>query len=73
MRRDRADRVFAVVNPDKESGRVTLITRYGAAKVEKFLTGHIAAVQQSGHPVIWICDPMHGKYVLSRRCSRFRS
>ncbi len=22
-----------VVNPDKESGRVTLITRYGAAKV----------------------------------------
>lgn len=53
----------AVVNPDKDSGRVTLITRYGAGKVEKFLPGHITAVQKSGHPVIWICDPMHGKYV----------
>jgi 3-deoxy-7-phosphoheptulonate synthase len=25
--------LYVVVNPDKESGRVTLITRYGAAKV----------------------------------------
>ena len=40
---------------------MTLITRYGAAKVEKYLPGHIAAVQKSGHPVTWICDPMHGK------------
>ena len=28
-----ADAVLSVVNPDKESGRVTLITRYGAGKV----------------------------------------
>jgi len=49
-----------IVNPDKESGRVTLITRYGAGKIEDFLAGHITAVQKSGHPVIWICDPMHG-------------
>ena len=53
----------SVVNPERESGRVTLITRYGAQKVEQHLPGHIAAVQKSGHPVAWICDPMHGKYV----------
>ena len=27
--------------------------------------GHIQAVQMSRHPVIWVCDPMHGKYVIS--------
>ncbi|TFK64793.1 DAHP synthetase [Pluteus cervinus] len=49
-----------IVNPDKEFGRIILITRYGAGKVEDHLPTHIAAVQQSGHPVAWICDPMHG-------------
>ncbi|KAJ7091703.1 DAHP synthetase [Mycena crocata] len=49
-----------VVNPLKEAGRVTLITRYGAGKIDAHLAGHIAAVQQAAHPVIWICDPMHG-------------
>ncbi|KAJ7826285.1 DAHP synthetase [Mycena olivaceomarginata] len=49
-----------VVNPDKEAGRVTLITRYGAGKIDEHLAKHIRAVQASGHSVIWICDPMHG-------------
>ncbi|ETW77676.1 hypothetical protein HETIRDRAFT_387717 [Heterobasidion irregulare TC 32-1] len=53
-------RLLSVVNPDRESGRVTLITRYGASKIETHLEGHIKAIQQSSHPVIWICDPMHG-------------
>ncbi|KAJ7476682.1 DAHP synthetase [Mycena latifolia] len=66
-----------------DTGRVTLITRYGAdevrsdsrairrtsyaarAQIEEHLAGHIAAVQQSGHPVIWICDPMHGNTQIS--------
>ncbi|CAK5270565.1 unnamed protein product, partial [Mycena citricolor] len=54
-----------IVNPDKESGRVTLITRYGASKIENYLGNHITAVQASGHPVIWICDPMHGNTLTS--------
>ncbi|KAF8531257.1 DAHP synthetase [Gautieria morchelliformis] len=49
-----------IINPNKEQGRVTLITRYGAAKIDAHLTSHIVAVQHSGHPVAWICDPMHG-------------
>ncbi|KAF8580132.1 DAHP synthetase [Ramaria rubella] len=49
-----------IVNPKMEKGRVTLITRYGAAKINNHLTSHIVAVQESGHPVAWICDPMHG-------------
>ncbi|PIL37598.1 hypothetical protein GSI_01292 [Ganoderma sinense ZZ0214-1] len=54
-------RLLDVVNPEREDGKVTLITRYGAGKVEECLPGQIRAVQESGHPVIWISDPMHGK------------
>jgi len=49
-----------IVNPNREKGRVTLITRYGAAKIDAHLSSHIIAVQKSEHPVAWICDPMHG-------------
>lgn len=31
-------RVLDVLNPDRESGRVTLITRYGAGKVNADIT-----------------------------------
>lgn len=49
-----------VVNPRREVGKVTLITRYGQGKVDELLPEHIAAVRESGHTVVWQCDPMHG-------------
>ncbi|KAL9007648.1 MAG: hypothetical protein Q9173_007132 [Seirophora scorigena] len=49
-----------IVNPNKEIGKITLITRYGEDKIDSLLAGHIRAVQKSGHTVIWQCDPMHG-------------
>lgn len=48
------------INPNKEIGKVTLITRFGADKVEKYLPQHIEAVRKSGHIPVWVCDPMHG-------------
>ncbi|SAL99347.1 hypothetical protein [Absidia glauca] len=48
------------VNPTKAIGKVTLITRFGAGKVEAYLPQHIEAVRQSGHIPVWVCDPMHG-------------
>ena len=48
------------VNPTKEIGKVTLISRYGASKIATHLPAHIAAVQKSGHIPVWQCDPMHG-------------
>ncbi|QRW00496.1 3-deoxy-7-phosphoheptulonate synthase [Ceratobasidium sp. AG-Ba] len=65
MKDDELVRLLDIVNPDREDGKVTLITRYGASKVDQFLPGHISAVQASGHPVIWICDPMHGNTLTS--------
>jgi len=49
-----------IVNPNKQVGKVTLITRYGESQVETLLPGHIEAVRKSGHIVVWQCDPMHG-------------
>jgi len=49
-----------VVNPSREVGKVTLITRYGESRVTTLLGPHIRAVQSSGHIVVWQCDPMHG-------------
>jgi len=60
MQADELVKLLEIVNPNRESGRITLITRYGAAKIEQCLPSHITAIRESGHPVIWICDPMHG-------------
>ena len=48
--------------PDIKSrpGHVTLISRFGASKVESMLPPLITAVKNAGLPVIWVCDPMHG-------------
>jgi 3-deoxy-7-phosphoheptulonate synthase len=47
------------LDPDKTPGRLTLITRFGAGKVHDKLPELIGALEASGHPVIWTCDPMH--------------
>ncbi|KAE9388676.1 DAHP synthetase [Gymnopus androsaceus JB14] len=65
MESDELVRLLDIVNPDKISGRVTLISRYGAGKIENYLPEHIKAVKMSQHPVIWVCDPMHGNTLTS--------
>lgn len=52
-----------ILNPDKVEGRLILITRYGADKIGAMLPGHIKAVQESGVPVVWQCDGVHGNTV----------
>ena len=48
------------LNPDRLPGRLTLIIRLGADKVEDLLPPLVRAVEAEGHPVVWACDPMHG-------------
>ncbi|KAG5929389.1 Aromatic/aminoadipate aminotransferase 1 [Claviceps africana] len=54
--------LLRTLNPAREPGKVTLITRYGAAKVADLLPQHIRAVEDSEYRrcVVWQCDPMHG-------------
>jgi 3-deoxy-7-phosphoheptulonate synthase len=53
------------LDPDREPGRITLISRFGAAKIQAALPPLLAAVQATGRPVLWSCDPMHGNGVES--------
>ncbi len=62
------------LDPGRVPGRLTLITRLGADRVETLLPPLIEAVGASGHPVVWACDPMHGNTFVSsngRKTRRF--
>ncbi|MEA2685517.1 MAG: 3-deoxy-7-phosphoheptulonate synthase [Actinomycetota bacterium] len=48
------------LNPSRVPGRLSLITRLGAGRVEELLPPLVRAVRAAGHPVLWVCDPMHG-------------
>jgi 3-deoxy-7-phosphoheptulonate synthase len=56
------------LNPENEPGRLVIIHRMGAAKIQQSLPPLLQAVRDAasrpsnkGRPrVLWICDPMHG-------------
>jgi 3-deoxy-7-phosphoheptulonate synthase len=52
--------LLETLNPGREAGRIVLIHRMGESRIEEQLPGLIKAVQDTGSPVLWICDPMHG-------------
>ncbi|KAK3395899.1 DAHP synthetase [Sordaria brevicollis] len=54
--------LLRTLNPNREPGKITLITRYGADKVSSLLPAHIRTVEDSEYArtVVWQCDPMHG-------------
>jgi 3-deoxy-7-phosphoheptulonate synthase len=56
-------RLIDILNPEDEAGRLTLISRLGADKIEKHLPKLIRAVKKAGRTVVWECDPMHGNTV----------
>jgi len=57
---DDVKRLVATLNPDNEPGRLTLITRFGASKIEQYLPPLIRAMKEEGFALVWSCDPMHG-------------
>jgi len=48
------------LDPEREPGRMTLVTRMGAARVRDVLPPLVEVVAASAAPVVWVCDPMHG-------------
>ena len=48
------------LNPEKIPGRLMFITRMGAGNITEVLPKLVSAVQKTDHPVLWVCDPMHG-------------
>ncbi len=48
------------LDPDRSPGRLVLVSRMGTANIRERLPALVRAVRDSGHPVVWACDPMHG-------------
>ncbi|MFN3262816.1 MAG: class II 3-deoxy-7-phosphoheptulonate synthase [Pikeienuella sp.] len=56
-------KLIDILNPKNQPGRLTLIARFGAGKVEQHLPRLIKAVEREGRSVVWSCDPMHGNTI----------
>ncbi|MFT4126675.1 MAG: 3-deoxy-7-phosphoheptulonate synthase class II [Gordonia sp. (in: high G+C Gram-positive bacteria)] len=48
------------LDPHRQPGRLTLVARMGNGNVRSVLPPIVAAVEETGHKVIWQSDPMHG-------------
>ncbi len=53
------------IDPFREPGRLTFITRMGASVVRDALPGLVEGVRAAGHTPVWVCDPMHGNTITS--------
>jgi len=53
-------RLIDKLDPEREPGRLTFITRMGSDTVREALPPIVAKVTASEAAVTWICDPMHG-------------
>ncbi len=56
---DEAVALLRTLNHKREPGKIVLISRMGATKVDA-LPPILRAVEKSGEPAVWLCDPMHG-------------
>jgi 3-deoxy-7-phosphoheptulonate synthase len=48
------------LDPDREPGRLQLVSRLGAGKVHELLPPVVEKVRAGGWTPVWTCDPMHG-------------
>jgi 3-deoxy-7-phosphoheptulonate synthase len=48
------------LDPAREPGRLTLISRMGAPKIREALPKLVKAVRDAGAQPLWVTDPMHG-------------
>jgi 3-deoxy-7-phosphoheptulonate synthase len=51
------------LDPDRQPGRLVLVARMGNGFVSSRLPPLVEAVRAAGHPVVWLCDPMHGNTI----------
>jgi 3-deoxy-7-phosphoheptulonate synthase len=59
--------ICQALDPARTPGRLLLVSRLGKDRVRELLPGFVEAVRKAGHPVVWLCDPMHGNTFLSEQ------
>jgi len=57
---DDMERLIDVLDPDREPGRLTFITRMGAGTIRDALPPLLEAVTTLDAQPLWVTDPMHG-------------
>ena len=60
---DELIRLIDILNPDNDPGRLNLIVRRGADKVEAHFPRLLRKVKEEGRQVLWSSDPMHGNTI----------
>src|SRR6185437_7676620 len=53
-------RLIDKLDPAREPGRLTFITRMGAGKIRDALPPLLEAIKRHGATPLWVTDPMHG-------------
>jgi 3-deoxy-7-phosphoheptulonate synthase len=56
-------RLIEVLDPDREPGRLTLICRFGADRIDAALPPLLRAAKREGLTLLWVSDPMHGNTI----------
>ena len=65
--------LIETLDPNREPGRLTFITRMGAKNIREKLPNLVQKVTESGAQVLWVTDPMHGNTVTSQNGYKTRN
>lgn len=57
---DEMTQLLDVLDPKREPGKITLITRMGYDRIGEHLPRVIRSIREMKRTVVWCCDPMHG-------------
>jgi len=71
MEEDELIKLIDALNPGNEEGRLNLIVRMGADKVEAHFPKLLKRVKSEGRNIVWSCDPMHGN--IEKSASGFKT
>ena len=61
------------LNPENQPGRLNIIVRMGADKIENEFPKLVRAVKEAGAHVLWSIDPMHGNTIKTSNNYKTRS
>ncbi len=59
-------RMIDMLDPEREPGRLTFISRMGAGKIREELPKLVEGVRDAGAQPLWITDPMHGNGITTK-------
>ncbi|MFP8966342.1 class II 3-deoxy-7-phosphoheptulonate synthase [Pokkaliibacter sp. CJK22405] len=66
-------RLIDILNPTNDPGRLNIIVRMGAGKVEEHMPRLLQAIKREGKHVLWSSDPMHGNTIKASSGYKTRS